>query len=327
MPLLLSVLLSFGAAGIYAYITYSLDRYEKEPALLLIGVFLWVAVVAIIGAIIAELVFQFGLFALTGSKAIAEFTTVSLFGPLVEETVKGFAVLLVFLAFRSEFDDILDGIVYAGVVALGFAATENALALFGFGYGKLGYVGLFTLFFIRVILGGWNHAFFTAFIGIGLAIARRSRGWPVRFAAPIGGWVVAVFFHSLNNALITLLGLGGLALSLLVDWTGWLVILGVIVWALLRERGWMKKYLFEEIEKETITSRQYLVATSLWRQTAARAAAMGSGRFRSTSRFYQLLGELAQKQEQHSQLGEESNAATINRLRSEVARLSPLVPA
>jgi protease PrsW len=327
MPLLLSVILSFGAAGIYAYVIYSLDRYEKEPALLLIGVFFWGAVVAIVGAIIAEVVFQFGLFALTGSKAVAVFTTVSLFGPLAEETLKGFAVLLVFLVFRSEFDDILDGIVYAGIVALGFAATENTLALFSLGYGKLGFEGLYALFFIRVILGGWNHAFFTAFTGIGLAIARSTRRSSVKLIAPVGGWVVAVFFHSLHNTLVSSLGLAGLALGLLVDWTGWLVIFGVIVWAILREKGWMRKYLTEEVEKRTITSGQYLVATSLWRQTAARVTAMASGRFRVTSRFYQLLGVLAQKQEERSQLGEESNTATIDRLRIEVARLSPLVPA
>ena len=327
MPLLLSVLLSFGAAGIYAYVIYSLDRYEKEPALLLVGVFLWGAVVAVVGAAIAELVFQFGLFTLTGSKAVAAFTTVSLFGPLVEETVKGFAVLLVFLIFRSEFDDLMDGLVYAGIVALGFAATENTFALFGLGYHKLGYEGLYALFFIRVILGGWNHAFFTAFTGIGLAMARLSPRSPVKLIAPIGGWVVAVFFHSLHNTLVSLLGLGGLALSLLVDWSGWLVIFGVVVWALLRERRWMKKYLSEEVGNDTITSRQYVVATSLWRQTAARMAGMASGRFRSTSRFYQLLGELAEKKEQRAQLGEESCAAAIGELRAEAARLSPLVPA
>ncbi len=327
MPLLLSILLSFGAAAIYAYITYSLDRYEKEPALLLTGAFIWGAVVAIIGAVIAEFVFQFGVFALTGSKAAAVFTTVSLFGPLAEETLKGFAVLIVFLLFRSEFDDILDGIVYAGIVALGFAATENAFALFGLGYGRLGYEGLYALFFLRVILGGWNHPFFTAFTGIGLAIARRTHKSPLKVIAPIGGWVVAVFFHALHNTLVGFLGLGGLALGLLVDWTGWLVILGVMVWAILREKRWMKKYLLEEVEKNTITSRQYIVAVSLWKQTAARMTAMPAGRFRATNRFYHLLGELAQKKEQRSEMGEESNAGTIDRLRSELIRLSPLVPA
>jgi RsiW-degrading membrane proteinase PrsW (M82 family) len=327
MPVLLSVLLSFGAAGINAYIIYSLDRYEKEPALLLEGTFVWGAVVAAIGAMIAEFVFQFGVFALTGSKAVSMLTTVSLFGPLSEETLKGFAVLIVFLVFRSEFDDILDGIVYAGIAALGFAATENVLYLFGPGYLKAGYEGLFALFFLRVILGGWNHPFFTSFIGIGLAIARLSPRPQVKIIAPIGGWVIAVFFHSLSNSLISILGLGGFALGLLVNWTGWLAIFGVMVWAILREKGWMKKYLSEEVEQKTITSGQYLVAISLWRQTAARVAAIASGRFGATNRFYHVLGDLAQKKEQRSELGEESDTAAIDRLRSEAAWLSPRVPA
>ena len=46
--------------------------------------------------------------------------------PIIEESLKGLAVLLVFLLFRKEFDSILDGIVYAAITALGFAATENS---------------------------------------------------------------------------------------------------------------------------------------------------------------------------------------------------------
>jgi hypothetical protein len=44
-------------------------------------------------------------------------------------------VLAVFLFFRNEFDSLLDGIVYGGITALGFAATENVLYLFG-AYGE-----------------------------------------------------------------------------------------------------------------------------------------------------------------------------------------------
>ena len=45
--------------------------------------------------------------------------------PLMEETLKGSAVLLLFLFKKDQFDDVLDGIIYAGVTALGFAMVEN----------------------------------------------------------------------------------------------------------------------------------------------------------------------------------------------------------
>src|SRR5205823_13992716 len=54
---------------------------------------------------------------------------------VIEEGSKGLGVLLAYLIFRKYFDDILDGIVYAGVVALGFATVENVL-YYGDGINK-----------------------------------------------------------------------------------------------------------------------------------------------------------------------------------------------
>ena len=70
---------------------------------------------------------------ITGSEAISEFATGSLVARPVEESFKGMAVLLVYLIVRREFDSILDGIIYAGIVALGFAATENSYYIYNFG--------------------------------------------------------------------------------------------------------------------------------------------------------------------------------------------------
>ncbi len=187
MGLLISVALSFGITFFYALIIYWLDRYEKEPKRLLIGVFLWGAVVAIIGAILAEMVFAVGTFLFTRSETLSEGLTGSIAAPLVEETLKGLAVLLVFLIFRSEFDSILDGIVYAGITALGFAAIENALYAYGFGYREHGMEGMYAVLFVRGILGGWDHPMWTAFTGIGLAAARLTRNTAAKLTAPMGG--------------------------------------------------------------------------------------------------------------------------------------------
>jgi len=47
--------------------------------------------------------------------------------PIVEESAKAFILFVLFFWKKDEFDGIVDGIVYAGMVGLGFAMTENIL--------------------------------------------------------------------------------------------------------------------------------------------------------------------------------------------------------
>ena len=125
MGLIVSGFIGFATALLMAYVLYWLDRYEKEPLLLLGGVFLWGAVIAAGSAFIINTFLGLGIFVITNSSIASDIATGSIVAPLVEETLKGLAVLAVFLVFRREFDSVLDGIIYAGVAALGFAATEN----------------------------------------------------------------------------------------------------------------------------------------------------------------------------------------------------------
>ena len=52
-----------------------------------------------------------------------------LVAPLVEESLKGLAVLLIMWLLRAEFDDVRDGIVYGALVGLGFSISEYGLYL------------------------------------------------------------------------------------------------------------------------------------------------------------------------------------------------------
>lgn len=323
--LLVSFLLSFLPAFFYASFMYWLDRYEKEPRLLLGGVFLWGAVFAMVAALVAEVVFGAGLAALTGSQALSDLIGTSLVAPIIEESVKGLAVLFVFAALRREFDSILDGMIYAGVTALGFAATENTGYLFARGYLEEGWAGLAVLFVLRVLLGGWDHPFYTAFTGIGLAIARLSPNPTLKIVAPVAGWGAAIAMHALKNSLISFLGGVGLIVGLLVNWSGWVLMFFFIILLLLRERALLIRQLVDEVQSGRITPAQYQTAISLWRPTAATFAGLGSGRFRASSRFYQVCGELAHKKDQLARFGNESgNMLAVERLRSELVRLSPV---
>ncbi len=150
---LLSVVCGFLPMFFLAGLIYWLDRYEKEPKLLLGGVFGWGAIVAVIGALILQIVLGQSVLLLTGSEVVEEAVSSSLFAPVTEEILKGLAVLLVFLLVRHEFDSVLDGIVYACMVALGFAATEDVLYYFS-AYSESGLGGMAVLVYMRFIVFG-----------------------------------------------------------------------------------------------------------------------------------------------------------------------------
>lgn len=319
-----ALLFSFIPAWIYAYIVYWFDRFEREPKRLLFVVFLWGAFVATIGAALAEWVLGEGTLAITGSETLSEFATVSFFAPLAEESLKGIAILLVAWVFRSEFDSLVDGLVYAGIVALGFAATENVFYLFS-GYEEKGWGFFLTLFVLRVILTGWNHAAFTAFTGLGIAFARLSKNWAVRILAPIAGWTMAVILHGTYNALLSTESGAGFFLGLCVSWTSWLAVFAVLLWGITRDRARLEHYLREEVEHGAITFAQYQVACSAFTRSMARFGSIGSGSFWETRRFYQVCAELAQKKEQLEKFGDErGNTARIEKLRAELIKLASI---
>ena len=305
-----------------------LDRYEKEPKLLLGAAFLWGVVIAGGGAFILNTMFGIGIYALTGSEGAAEFGTTSIVAPIIEEGLKGLAVLVVFFLFRNEFDSILDGIVYASITAMGFAAIENVLYIYRNGFQDGGWEGFWTLVFIRVLLVGWMHPFFTAFTGIGLAIARLSRNIFVKIIAVPAGYSVAVLAHAFHNTFSSLIGGGGgFILGLIADYLGYAVMLAFIIWMIAHERNILRKNLRDEVTNGSISQRQYSTAISFF-QTGAHLAALTSGSFGSTRRFYQVLGELAHKKEQLAKIGDErGNARIIEQLRGELLQLAPLAKA
>jgi RsiW-degrading membrane proteinase PrsW (M82 family) len=324
MGFLLALMLSFIPALSCAALVYWLDRYEKEPRILLGAVFGWGAVIAILGALVAQTFLSGVVTAATGSQSAADVAGATLFAPVTEESLKGFAVLLVFLVLRREFDSVLDGIVYAAVTALGFAATEDLFYLYG-EFTQKGMDGLSTLFVARVVMGIWDHPFYTAFIGIGLALSRLSRSTAVRWLAPPAGWCVALGFHGLHNTLATLAektpAFG--ALMFLIDWAGWFFMAILILILIRREGRLVGLQLKEEMEHGRLSPSQYRTASSSWARSGARLRAVFRGRVGATRRFYQVCGELAHKKHLHERLGEDGCApAVVERLRDELARLS-----
>jgi RsiW-degrading membrane proteinase PrsW (M82 family) len=306
---------------LFAAFVYWLDRYEKEPKLLLGAAFFWGVAVAAGGAFIINTAFGIGIFVVTGNEGLTDFATTSVIAPFVEEFLKGLAVAIVFFLFRKEFDSILDGIIYGGMVALGFAATENTFYIYSHGYQEGGWGALWVLVFIRIFLVGWQHPFYTSFTGIGFATSRLSKNMFIKLLAPLAGYAVAVSMHAFHNTFGGLIGgLGGLALGTLVDWSMWAMMAGFIVWMIVKEQNLVRKHLREEVASGLISQAQYNKAISPWTLTMT----IFSGH--ATSRFYQVCGELSHKKEQLAKLGDEGgNTAIIASLRAELSALRPQV--
>jgi hypothetical protein len=211
--------------------------------------------------------------------------------------------------------------IYAGIVALGFAATENAYYIYDMGFNEGGWESFWFLVFVRDILVGWQHPFYTAFTGIGLAASRMSTNGLVKIVAPFIGWTVAVLTHAFHNTFASLVGgLEGLAIGTFIDWSGWFFMLLFAVWMIMREGKLLPKHLQEEVTAGRLTAMQLQKASSPFSSMFAFLKG------KATARFYQVCGELAHKKEQYSLHGDEGgNLAMIESLRNELAALSPRV--
>jgi RsiW-degrading membrane proteinase PrsW (M82 family) len=110
---------------------------------------------------------------------------------IIEETFKFLPFLIVVLRLK-EFDEKIDGIVYASVIALGFASYENARYLI--------YLEGFELFG-RAIASPLTHTIFSSIWGytVGIAHIRHKS----IMAASIKGLVIAAFAHGLFNFFTT----------------------------------------------------------------------------------------------------------------------------
>jgi RsiW-degrading membrane proteinase PrsW (M82 family) len=139
-----------------------------------------------------------------------------LVAPFIEETTKAAGPVLLFWLLvklrRRTFSGIIDGIVFCGLSATGFAMVENILYIGGLGYAQgaqhggalVGAAGVVKVFFARIVMAGFAHPLFTLMTGIGIGIAGREANRKVRWLAPIGGLLVAMMLHGSWNLMSVL---------------------------------------------------------------------------------------------------------------------------
>jgi protease PrsW len=299
---------------VYALMVWWLDRHEKEPWPLLVVAFMWGAMPAVILALILEIAVGFPLESILVTDQAREVTTASLVAPIVEECVKAVILVVLFLAYRREFDNVLDGVVYGAMVGLGFACVENVLYLVSTAYedvpdGGSPLIGnMFSLWVFRAGLFGLNHSMFTAFTGAALGLARSLKLRWQRGAVPALGLGAAMIFHGIHNYFASVLGtLGpdeqtadrvlGTCLTIIIsDYGGILFIVVVALVSGVHESRIIRETLAEEVSLGRFTPDEYDTLTSGLRRWTLRWSVLfssGPKRWRQLGRFFDLATELA----------------------------------
>src|SRR5207244_3881173 len=167
---------------IYVMLLLWIDRYESEPLWMLATAFFWGAVVCVLIAFIFTTSVEIMAAVATHNRKIGENVGMVISAPIVEESSKAFILFILFL-WRDEFDGVVDGIVYAGMVGLGFAMTENILY---YGRAVQGGAGSLTFIFIlRGMAAPFSHPLFTSMTGIGLGWSCQWNNGFVKLLAPV----------------------------------------------------------------------------------------------------------------------------------------------
>ena len=268
-----------------------LDRYESEPNSMLALAFAWGAGVATLGALVINTASLQAIKAAGGDVT----TAAVLVAPVVEETFKGLAIVVVLLLRRREFDGIVDGIVYAGLAGIGFAFVENVLYL-GRTLAESGGAGTAAVFVLRCVVSPFAHPLFTSATGIGVGIAVRSRKRAVKIIAPILGWCVAVLLHGAWN-LSAASGLAGfVSVYVVVQLPVFAAFVGLALWARHREGQLIAQHLAVYGSTGWLTPAEVAMLASLPRRRDARGWAKRTGgpAARQAMRdFQELASELA----------------------------------
>lgn len=275
-------------------LAFFLDRYEAEPIWMLAVAFFWGATIAILFAGMFNTLNAAILMKLLG-KGMGDALAAPLSAPPVEEISKAMVLFAFFFFKKDEFDGVLDGILYAAMVGLGFAMTEN-ITYYAKGIAQGGTQAAAVTFFLRCVMGAYGHPLFTSMTGIGLGISRQSDNPMVKKIAPIAGLCGAMFLHFLWN-LSGLFGLVQFFMVYLAVMFPALVAVVVVAWfAIKRDSGIVRQHLAADLQSGWITPADLDCLCSVKTRLRTSMAALKTGgvsAWKQRVAYHQLTSELA----------------------------------
>ena len=187
-------------ALVLIYFIYRKDKFRKEPTGMLLKGFGFGALSALASFLISLPLGVMGFYPAEATTAAGHIST-ALFAAAVPEELAKLLMLWLLLRHCKDFDEYVDGIVYAVCVGMGFAALENVMYLFSNSQNWAAVGAMRALcsvpghFFFAVMMG-----FFYSKAKLGDPAKRKSNMW---LAA-----LVPIALHAAFDALLMLTGLG-----------------------------------------------------------------------------------------------------------------------
>ena len=295
VQLLIGLICACLPVPLYVMLLLWIDRYESEPLWMLCTAFFWGAAVAVFFAFIFNTGISIFAAAATNNRQIGENVGAVISAPIVEESAKAFILFVLFFWKRDEFDGITDGIVYAGMVGLGFAMTENVAY---YGRAVAGGVGSLTfLLVLRGVIAPFSHPLFTSMTGIGLGWSRQSDNGFIKIVMPVIGFMLAITLHATWNASATYGGgVGFIATYFLVMGPAFIIVLMTIFFSLRREGRIVRRFLYVDRERGLLEPKEYEKLCTIrgrmgmsWTVLTTRGFSM----WRARMRCNQIASELA----------------------------------
>ncbi|WP_244960117.1 PrsW family intramembrane metalloprotease [Actinomyces faecalis] len=259
-------LLALVPLGIVLVVVRWIDRWEPEPFSILLTAFLWGAGVATAVSLAVNTTTALLASSVTATSGDLVASVVS--APVIEEVTKGAGVLIIFLVWRRSFNGPVDGIVYAAVVAAGFAFAENIL------YFVQYRDHLATTFLMRAVASPFAHVTFTSCTGLAIGLASRMRSSVAWVWMTPCGLVGAVLLHAFWNGVLA----AAPSLYLLVEVPFFLACIGLVVWLRWSERMTMRNRLADYARAGWYEQSEVVMMTT----SAGRAAALRWARRRGT---------------------------------------------
>lgn len=205
------LLISVAPAMIIILYIYFKDKFEKEPIGFLFKNFLMGAFVSVLITFLLSAIANL-IFPLTNSTSVyQQFIQAFLVVALVEEFSK-YIIVKWYAQKNKEFNEPFDGIVYAVMVSMGFAALENVLYVFKYGVAT----GI-----VRAFTAVPAHATFGILMGYFMGLAKFSKN---RMLLNLTGLFVAILFHGAYDFFLFINFIPGIAIGAFIS-----LIVGIIL--------------------------------------------------------------------------------------------------
>lgn len=158
MQLPLILLAALAPIAILAYYIYRRDKFQKEPVKELLKAF-GMGILSVPVSLLISTPLEFAGFYSMETQTLLDAVKLSFLGAAIPEEIAKFLMLWLFVRKSRCFDENVDGIVYASVVSLGFAAVENIL------YLVTNYESWISVGITRALFSVPGHFFFGVLMG------------------------------------------------------------------------------------------------------------------------------------------------------------------